>query len=399
MFRSLINRIIFWELCKVFFMSLTGLTGLLLLAVVVIEAQNQGLGPMQILMIIPLMIPSTLPFTIPATTLFATCVVYGRLAHDNEILAIRAAGINIIHVVWPAAVLGLAMSVVTAGLFHTLIPRTYHMMKSVFLDDIENMLYTMLKREGRFAHPRTEYAMFVKRVEGRKLIKPLFLHREPHTQQFDIIAEAREAEINLELSKKRILVKMRDCNVADKKNEAPAHIDEKIWAIDIPDGGVDDRRYRRTDMTWDDLVDRLEELKVLIKETEHKIAHNTAMLTLANPPETLGKHVQNLRAEKKMYEQQTREFSAEIHRRPALALGCLCFVLVGCPVGIWFSRSDYLSAFVTCFLPIVLLYYPLMLCGENMARGGSANLAVAIWSADAIMFVIAIGLYRRLMKH
>ena len=61
---------------------------------------------------------------------------------------------------------------------------------------------------------------------------------------------------------------------------------------------------------------------------------------------------------------------AERHMRPALALGCLCFALVGCPVGIWFSKSDYLSAFITCFLPIVIVYYPLMLCGINMARSG-----------------------------
>ena len=40
----------------------------------------------------------------------------------------------------------------------------------------------------------------------------------------------------------------------------------------------------------------------------------------------------------------------ELLMRPALSVGCLCFILVGCPVGIWFSRSDYLSAFIICFL-------------------------------------------------
>ena len=50
------------------------------------------------------------------------------------------------------------------------------------------------------------------------------------------------------------------------------------------------------------------------------------------------------------------DIAKEYQMRPALALGCLCFVLVGCPVGIWFSRSDYLSSFITCFLPIIVLY-------------------------------------------
>src|SRR5437763_12820639 len=95
---SLLHRMILLELAKVFLLSLLGITGLLLMAGIVAEASQQGLGPAQILQIIPLIIPSTLPYTIPATTLFATCVVYGRLAHDNEILAIKAAGVNILKV-------------------------------------------------------------------------------------------------------------------------------------------------------------------------------------------------------------------------------------------------------------------------------------------------------------
>src|SRR5438874_3835769 len=97
---------ILWELAKVFLMSLIGITGMLLMAGIVAEASQHGLTPMQILAAIPLLVPSTLPYTIPATTLFATCVVYGRLAADNEILAIKAAGINILSVVSPSVLLG-----------------------------------------------------------------------------------------------------------------------------------------------------------------------------------------------------------------------------------------------------------------------------------------------------
>ena len=82
---------IFRELVKVFLLCLVGITGILLMAGIVAEASQQGLNPAQVLAVIPLLVPSTLPYTIPATTLFAACIVYGRLAADNEILAIRAA--------------------------------------------------------------------------------------------------------------------------------------------------------------------------------------------------------------------------------------------------------------------------------------------------------------------
>src|SRR5213593_2338244 len=97
---------------------------MLLMAGIVAEATQHGLSPTQILAAIPLLVPSTLPYTIPTTTLFATCLVYGRLAHDNEILAIKAAGVNVLKIVWPGVFLGLVMSLVTAGLYYRLIPYT-----------------------------------------------------------------------------------------------------------------------------------------------------------------------------------------------------------------------------------------------------------------------------------
>ena len=78
--------------------------------------------------------------------------------------------------------------------------------------------------------------------------------------------------------------------------------------------------------------------------------------------------------------------------RPALAIGCLCFVLVGCPVGIWISRSDYLSAFITCFLPIVVFYYPLLLCGISLSKTGRVEPVLALWTPNLLMAVIAIPL-------
>src|SRR5437763_5865493 len=117
-------------------MALIGMMSILVLAGIVAEATQAGLRPDQVLMIIPLLVPSTLPYTIPATTLFATCVVYGRLAHDNEILAIKAAGIHLLKVIVPAAILGILMSGATMSLYYRLIPRTHYMLRTQFLKEV-----------------------------------------------------------------------------------------------------------------------------------------------------------------------------------------------------------------------------------------------------------------------
>ena len=74
MFGGILFRMIFWDLTRVFAVALLAITGILLMAGIVAEATQQGLGPGQILAAIPLLVPSTLPYTLPATTLFAVCV-------------------------------------------------------------------------------------------------------------------------------------------------------------------------------------------------------------------------------------------------------------------------------------------------------------------------------------
>ena len=55
-----------------------------------------------------------------------------------------------------------------------------------------------------------------------------------------------------------------------------------------------------------------------------------------------------------------------------MACGSLFFVILGAPVGILFAKRDFLSAFITCFVPIIMLYYPLMLFGVNLGKEGIA---------------------------
>jgi lipopolysaccharide export system permease protein len=398
-FTSLIHRMILWELVKIFLLALLALTGLMLMATVLTEATRNGLSPTQTLVIIPLLIPSTLPYTLPTTTLFATCVVYGRLAHDNEILAIKAAGINILRVVWPCILLGIIISAVTIGLSYRLIPRTHYLLRAMLVKDIEEFMYGKLKQEGQLSLPHVNYEIYVKRVVGRDLFDALFMRKDPTGQHYDIIASARKAELSADLEKKQIVVHMQNCKISEPGGGGARMYDKQDWPIDIPDEIMHPVKNRPFDMTWKEMLKRRAELNKEIQQKNMTLASQKSLLLLNNPPPRIAEHIQNLVNQKRHLERCRSEVQAEMHQRPALALGCLCFVLLGCPVGIWFSRSDYLSAFITCFLPIVLVYYPLLLCGFNAARFGRTSPVLSVWAANTLLAVCSLPLYRKLLKN
>jgi lipopolysaccharide export system permease protein len=397
---SLLHRTIFYELLKVFALAFVGLTGLLLLAGVIAEATRNGFGPAQILAAIPLLVPSMMPYTLPTTTLFATCIVYGRLAADNEILALKAAGVHVAHVLWPAAVLGVAVSAATFFLYYHTIPYTHYVLRSQVVGDVEELLYGMLRKDGCIRHPRINYTIYVKRVQGRKLIDAQFMRRDPKGEKYDVIAYAKEAELLVDLRGKQIHVLMRHCNVTSDDGRADVHFESQVWPVELPSdfGGITNKA-RAADMTWPELFEYRDRLRDEKDKLETEIAAHQTAINLGTAPPHFPEHVRQLLDERRRRDNTINGIGCELQARPAFALGCLCFVLIGCPVGIWFSRSDYLSAFITCFLPIVLVYYPLMLCGINMARAGRIPPWAGIWLADGLMLLTAAVMFRRLARH
>jgi lipopolysaccharide export LptBFGC system permease protein LptF len=193
---------------------------------------------------------------------------------------------------------------------------------------------------------------------------------------------------------------MRDCEVYDMNpNGVRGCFPEKTEEVALPPiiGPVDPKPR---DLSWQQIFKHRREtleiednLREQIKEAEE----HPELLKGTHPD--VAKHRDNLEQKLFFTHQKVYQFDAELQMRPSLALGCFFFVVIGCPVGIWFSRSDFLSAFITCFLPIVFLYYPLMLCGTNLAKEGRFIPVLGVWGADILMAVIGLALFRRLLKN
>jgi lipopolysaccharide export system permease protein len=396
---KLVHRTIFYELFRVFLLALTALTALLLLAGLVAEATQHGLGPAQILGAIPLLLPNMLPYTLPTTTLFATCIVYGRLAADNEILAIKAAGVHIVHVVWPAVLLGLGSSAVTAGLYYDVIPSTHYVLRYQVFANMQDYLYGTLRRDGRIAHPKINYTIDVHHVEGDVLRDAIFRRYDPKIKAPDIIARASEAKLRVDVEKKLLWLYMHDCYIVDAEGKDNGHVDDKAWPVDLP-GDLDSaEKFRASDMTWLELFEYRQRLRDDLAKHELDVAVLKSKWHNLKPPPHVPQQVEIWAYSIKLKKGQIAAINTEIQVRPAIAMGCLFFVMIGCPIGIWFSKSDYLSAFITCFLPIIVVYYPLLLSGINLAKSRQLAPMIAVWAANAVMLVVALPLFRRLARN
>jgi lipopolysaccharide export system permease protein len=396
---SILHRYVLFELIRVFVLALAAITGILVMAGVVQEASQQGLGPAQILKLIPLLIPGTLPYTVPATTLFAVSVVYGRLAHDNEITAIKSAGIPVTRIVWPAVLVGLLASGGVFVLYREFIPGMHHRLRSVAIKDIEELIYARLRKDLTFNEPRVNYAIWVREVQGRRLIWPIFIRRDSQGRD-EIIAMAREAEIKIDLARGNIDVHMLHGEMSKDGGATRVIFAKEVVPVPLPPLGAAARRIRPREMSDEQLLrrrqlllERLAELRAHGPAPRTEAAGPAAARAPADPFTYISPDVPAEYLQKEVWELET-----EYALRPALSFGCLFFVLIGCPVGIWFHKRDYLSAFVTCFLPIVVSYYPLLMFGINLSKEGQVEPNRAMWIGNGVLGLTGLTLLYRLTR-
>ncbi len=422
MLGNTLNRMIFWELVRVFLLSLGTLTGLFLVVFVVQQASLLGLSLNQIARVVPLLVPSMLPITIPATTLFASCVVYGRLAHDNEVVALKAAGVHLYTIVRPALLLGALATGVTASLYHTTIPATQRQFYEEVLADPEEVLYNQLRRDRCLRHPSLPYVLYVRDVEGKRLVDVVVKRRKKVKDKttgaevslgYDYVARMPEARLRVDVAAGRMsidpdrfavyekIVEKRVDKTVNKTVEGATESTGPI-VMDLPDSvSGKEARLRISALTYPELPDRI---AAVAQEREEFVLRRDEILAEAErsaDPQVRAavlREAAGLKYQIDMKTRQWRNLRAEVHARPALAASCLVFALLGCPVGIWANRSDYLSTFVICFLPTLVVYYPLLLAGSDLGKSGRVPMGVGCWLADIVLAHVAVFLIWRFLR-
>ena len=187
-----ITRYVVFEFLKVFIMALVGLTLFMFLVVGAREAVRHGLGPGPILRILPFILPESMRFSIPTAALLAACITFGRMASDNEIVAIKSLGISPMAMMGPVIILAFLISLLAVWVNDVSVSWGLPGKRRTVVESIEEIVYGMLRTKRTFKNDRV--VIIVKRVDGRRLVMPTitFLGDDDEDR---FVVRAREAEL------------------------------------------------------------------------------------------------------------------------------------------------------------------------------------------------------------
>jgi lipopolysaccharide export system permease protein len=390
--RSILLDLIGWFLIIVF-----GLTLLMVVILIGSEAWRMNLGLLPTLRLVPFVLPTALVFAVPGTILFTVCLVYGRLSADNEVIAIKSAGISPLTILWPAFGLAFLLSVVAVWLNDVAFSWGQAGVQRVILQSVEEIAYGMLRTQRSFANPR--FSIIVKGVEGKKLQR-VTMKFQPTDGTPLITLNAVEAELRSNLERNTLSLVLTD---------AQLDMGDGIWSSlpgttiqEIPLRYASAREIKEDSPAYVPLrrIDHeISQQQASIRQLEQVLAAEMAMALATGEFDALAEPTWRPRR-KTLDDARTRLYKlrTEPWRRWSSGFSCLAFVLVGAPLAILWRRADVMSTFFACFFPILLVYYPLLAFGLDRAKAGALP-PYTVWMANLVCVAIGYWLLRRVVRY
>lgn len=329
---------------------------------------GQGLAPSVIFEFFFLNLAWIITLAVPMSVLVANLMAFGRLAGDREIVSMKSAGIGIIRMMWPALLFALVVAAFSFYFQDQILPDMNHRNK-LLTSSIRRKKPNVVLREGIFTRDLPKQTLLVKSIdpETERLNDVTIFDESDPTQPSTVIADSGRLVYVDTLGMYQF--KLYNGEIHQMKRKEPEgyeilRFNEALFRIDSPDQIL----HRQDEGYRGDRELGLAGLLERVKELEGR------------------KHPER-------YQHQIDRYMVEYHKKWAISLAALVFVLIGAPLGVKLTHGGLgVSGPLAVFF--FLLYWTFLIGGENLADRGMVSPAVAMWAANVLLTLVGIVLIR-----
>ncbi len=308
-------------------------------------------------------LPFMLIFIIPMSVLIATLMTFRKLSMDNELIALRASGVSIGKITAPLFMLVLTLSLGTLLLSDKIASASHYNYRLLLTQiGLENPAVAL--EEGTFIKKFKNFIIFIYEIDKNKL-RGIRIYQPQEGRAARTITAQKGELISIP---ERGIIKLKLVH----------------GTTDEPDPKDPTKLYKLNFKTYDLPlnVGDVKEAGELGKKPK-----DMTIRELSDEIERLGKD--GIKA--------TYSLSAEIHNKIAMAFSPLVFLLIGIPLGVTTRRGDKSLSFGVG-LVVITLYWVLLIGGRALAQKGLAPAMLSMEFSNAVIALLGLLLYRRLVN-
>jgi lipopolysaccharide export system permease protein len=310
---------------------------------------NKGVDLWSVAKLFMYMMPALLTYTLPIATLIAVLLSLGRLSGDNEIVTMRASGINLLHIVLPLMVFGMMLSLLLLIFNDRMVPYA-HFAQRKTLVEVGSRNPAAALEPGIFINSFDKYIIFIYAIDENKLNNIRIYEPQGDDKPTRLII-ARRGEFIPDLKTNIIKLKLMD------------------GTADEPDPNNPNNFYKLNFKTY------FMSLNLAQAQNKDNIMKKPKDMTIKE----LENEMRSLKAKKI----DPSPLATEIHKKITMAFSCFVFMLLGMPMAVITHRREKSINFGIAFL-IVGVYYLLLLGSEALSRQGYLDPQFALWIPNTL---------------
>ncbi len=354
------------ELSYILFLSLGILTFILVLSRLGKIADlviNKGVGLKDILFLVAFSIPPYLTFTLPMAFLLSVIVVLGRLSTENEVLALKASGVNLKWLLVPIASLGLIITI--CGLFNTnyLLPQCSGMFRETLINVIRKGI-SVDDKEGVFNDSVPGVVIYINKVDDQKRLLTGIVVSDDRDKNIKQTISAQNGYVNIDPDTFDLYFMLRNGSL---------HRWEKITDT-----------YRNVsfqDYTFTMNLSQMIQTGGVTRKLPYEMDRNDIKNALAKAASRNDRY----------------DLLLEIYKKISLPLSSLAFIFLTVPLGVKRKEGGKFSGALYSLL-LFVFYYILMAMTDSFGKNINAPPNIITFLPNIIIAAIGLYLLRNINK-
>ena len=392
----ILTRYLLSELLVTFLLTLVVMTVFLFLVLIGKVAVENGIGLIPLLRMIPYILPQAMQFAVPGSILLATTSIYGRIAQTNELVAVKSLGISPMKMVWPTLIFATLVSFAAVVLNDVAVSWGHNGVKRVVFESLEEIVYGRLRMTRSYSSQQLK--MNVKRVVGKKLVKPAISFYASNGKPPTTIT-ADEAEFHTNLAQNTATLSLYNAEVEIGSSASVFHPGRFELPISLDEfSGQRNRSSSPANLPLKDIGPNVEKQEADIDQIKQEMtARASFALCTGRTFELSNSSWHPYEAQLQGAQSRLIRLHIEPNRRWANGFSCLCFVMIGAPMAIRRQHGEFWGSFFVCFLPILIVYYPMLVGCVDAAKEGTLP-SWGIWFGNLTLTLWGVWLLRRVVR-
>jgi len=370
---KIIHRYLVLEFIPPFFYALCLITLIILLNLIVQmlgKIAGKGLDSYVVMEFFFLNLAWIAALAIPMAVLVATLMAFGRLSADNEITALKSAGVSLWQLIMPYLVLAVALCYLLIEFNNRILPDFNHRSR-VLSGDIHRKRPTLALEEGIFIFDLPHYVLWAQRIDQKQSRLFSLIIYDESDPRYPTVVSAAEGTLDF---------------VRDEEAFHLRLYNGEIHRQDIKDPGY----YQRTQ--FEKSLLRIPAPNMVF---EHQESGYRSDRELSAPQ--MWKQVLEMKKDEAKNRRRINAFMVEIHKKYSIPFACIIFVLIGAPLGVRAHRGG-IGVAASLSVLFFLIYWAFLIGGESLADRSIVTPAVAMWAPNVLLGVIGIVLILRTTK-